>query len=541
MYTAVAILLVLIVLTPTVTLGVLYLQYRSWPPFLWKDRVIRWVESFRHQREQLRREGGAEDEVATLFEDHFDRYLRAIPLEALDECPGIGPATVARLRDAGYRSLGAITKARFESIQGIGPTRATALRDAVRTLVRQARSRFEAGACPEAQEFRRQADALRAAERKRHEERVRTLAAIDVALREIEQLHDVARGITFWTYLFHRDEPGVSETVMHRPLPTVVVAPPPALPVAQVVAIPPPVRVAAQVVTARPAPQPAVSPPMPVASRTPTTLPTPSANPVASSPSVPVISAPVPPQTAELTAGVAHPWLPRLRAFARFAFVVAKSDGRIAQSERKVIRSFLAAKFGHHEVLARHIDPLMEQVEATIPTEAEAVAELRTMTTAIERQELYRFAEQIADAAGERKPREREALERIALAFGITVTSPTPTPVPPQSSELALPRVVPTPERSPDPRALLEIPPGAELTPGLIRRRFMLLSDKIDPAKAREMGPEFARMAEEKLAKLRSAAEGLIASFNEPLEKPDAPPPPADPRYNPDLDDVFGG
>src|SRR5215207_6324627 len=146
---AVAILLVLIVLTPAATLGVMYLQYRSWPPFVWKDRVARLVGSLRDRRERLRREEETGDEIAALFDDHFDRYLRAITLEALDEYPGIGPATVARLRDEGYRDLGAITHARFESIQGIGPTRAAALRDAVRALVRQARSRFEAGTCPE--------------------------------------------------------------------------------------------------------------------------------------------------------------------------------------------------------------------------------------------------------------------------------------------------------------------------------------------------------------------------------------------------------
>src|SRR5207248_7808626 len=112
------------------------------------------------------------------------------------------------------------------------------------------------------------------------------------------------------------------------------------------------------------------------------------------------VAPPASPQVPAPAAGErAHPGLPRMCSFARFAFAVAKSDGRVAQSERKVIRSFLTAKFGHHEVLARHIDPLMEQVEAAIPTEAEAVAELRTGTTILERQELYRFAEQIADAA----------------------------------------------------------------------------------------------------------------------------------------------
>jgi hypothetical protein len=78
----------------------------------------------------------------------------------------------------------------------------------------------------------------------------------------------------------------------------------------------------------------------------------------------------------------------------------------------------------------------------------------------------------------------------------------------------------------------------------LIRRRFALLTDKLDPAKAAAFGPEFARMAEEKRARVRAAAEALIAPFGEPLEKPgtpgaDAPGSPRDLRHNPDLDDVF--
>lgn len=353
---------------------------------------------------------------------------------------------------------------------------------------------------------------------------MRTLAAVDVALREAEQLHHLAQGITFWTYLFHRTEPGVSEEVLGRPLPQVVVAPPPERPVARVVALPPPAPVVTTSAAAKSSPPPGsvgqwVSPP-----------------PAIVTPEVAQAAAkPIPGQSP--ASGVPHPELPRIRAFARFAFAVAKSDGRVAQSERKVIRSFLASKFGHHDLLVRHIDPLMEEVEAAVPTEAEAVAELRAMTTAVERQELYRFAELIADAAGERKPREQEALARIALAFGVTVTPAAPVVAVTAAPAPAAPRVAPTP----DARTLLEIPPGVELTPELIRRRLALLGDRLDPARAREMGPEFARMAEEKLAKLRAAAEALIAPLNEPLERPDAPPPPADPRHNPDLDDAFGG
>ncbi len=53
------------------------------------------------------------------------------------------------------------------------------------------------------------------------------------------------------------------------------------------------------------------------------------------------------------------------------------------------------------------------------------------------------------------------------------------------------------------------------------------------------MGTEFAKLAEEKRATLKAAAEELLAPLGEPLEKPTAPPP-ADLRHNPDLDDAFG-
>jgi hypothetical protein len=83
------------------------------------------------------------------------------------------------------------------------------------------------------------------------------------------------------------------------------------------------------------------------------------------------------------------------------------------------------------------------------------------------------------------------------------------------------------------------MPPDAPLDADLIRRRYANLTDKLDPAKAAAFGPEFARMAEQKRAAVRAAAEALIAPFGEPLEKPAAPPP-TDIRENALLDDVFG-
>ena len=90
------------------------------------------------------------------------------------------------------------------------------------------------------------------------------------------------------------------------------------------------------------------------------------------------------------------------------------------------------------------------------------------------------------------------------------------------------------------PRSILEIEPATQLSPELIRRRFLLLTERADPIKAAALGPEFAAMAEAKRVDIRRAALQLMEPFGEPLDAPATPPPPSDIRHNPDLDDVFG-
>jgi DnaJ-domain-containing protein 1 len=248
-------------------------------------------------------------------------------------------------------------------------------------------------------------------------------------------------------------------------------------------------------------------------------------------------------QTAAPSAREEHPWLPKLRAVVRFGFLVAKADGRVAQAEKKVLRQYLGEKFGHDGALLRQIDPLMEAAEKAALDEPAMLADVRSVTTAAEQRDLYSLAERITAASGERK-----ALERIAQAFELK----TPPPAPPRFAEggktvAPLPPPLPSGEgaggrgSSPDPRAVLEFEPAAALSPDLIRRRYTLLNEKLDPARAAALGPEFAAMADRKRAGLRRAAEALIAPFGVPLDPPAAPPPPADLRHNPDLDDVFGG
>src|SRR5207248_2895124 len=221
---------------------------------------------------------------------------------------------------AGCRGVADVTAARIMHIEGVGPTRARDITAAVRSLVQSARSRFEEGACTEAQEYRERLEKLRGDEQRRALARNHELSAGDAALREADKLNDVARHITLWGYLTNREVPGLTE-VLSKPLPTAPELPP--IPVGRLAS---PSRASADLFRAE-------------------------------------LQKPA---NASDTKPTEHPWLPKMRAVAGFAFVVAKSDGRVAEAERKAIRDFLAARFGHDAVLVRHIDPLMQQTEAAI-------------------------------------------------------------------------------------------------------------------------------------------------------------------------------
>jgi uncharacterized tellurite resistance protein B-like protein len=531
--------IVVVVLTAAISLAILHWQFQSWPPYRWRQSALRRSAGLRGRQFELTMPDpdGVQMRADRLATDLFGRHLQSVPVGLLDQFPGIGPGTVDRVRGAGGRTLADLPRFPFESIPGIGPTKAHDLRIAVAKLLREAQSRFEAGGCPEAEEYRKKLAALQTRERDRAIVRQRELAAIESALRSVDTLLAEARDVTFWNYLFRRATTGPTEKVMSRPLPSGEPMAPPPVPIAKRVprpVPPPPPAPTARPVAAKPAPPQIAFPPTNTA-KTAVSAPRPNA------PPPDIFMAELETSTPITTRAInANPGLPKLVAFTRFAFVVARADGRIAQAEKKVIRSFLDEQFGHDPVLVRHIDPLMERTEARVPPEAETWAAIRSVATAAEHRELYRFAERIADASGERNRKEQDLLARIAVAFDLTPPAGLP-PLPASAPAPAAGPVPPTkPDPPPDPRRVLEIDAITDVSVDLVRRRFALLTDRLDPSKAAGLGPEFAAMAAEKRNQLRVAAEALMARFGEPLEKP-AQPTSADIRHNPDLDDAFGG
>jgi uncharacterized tellurite resistance protein B-like protein len=528
--------LLLVFLTSAAAVGFLYGCYRISPAGAWKHRLLAHIRSLQARQAALKSDSaGTKDLVARLEADALRRHLQTIPVEKLADYPNIGPATIDRLRQTGHSNLGDTVNAKFEAIAGIGAGRAASLVSAVRLLVKDARSRFHAGSCSEAQECRRQVEALRASQHERDEARSRELVAVEIALKESFDLYPLAIAVTFFGFLRRHQVPGLTDEIMNLPLPVPTELPrvSPA-PLPQPAPEPPAGPSAAISVAAERSPEPAVLPPIPH---------------VAPAPSTPAdLFRDALNNTAKPAAtATEHPEMPRMRAVIGFGLMMAKADGRIAQSEKKAIRAFLDATFGHDPVLVRNIDPLIEKIAKAIPDEAAALTALTAMFPTSERLRLLTWAEQIADASGERNQKERDALERIARALGVLsaaipvgrVTSSRPDSPTLNPSSLEDSTRPTKPEPAVDPRAILDIAPDTSLDADLIRRRYSLLTEKLDPVRAAAFGPEFAKMAAEKRTRIRAAAETLIAPFGEPLEKPVAPPP-ADIRHNPDLDDVFG-
>jgi uncharacterized tellurite resistance protein B-like protein len=532
-------------LASATALAVAYWRYTRTPASRWKYRVFALIRDLQTRREPLRIATDVVEAVYTrLATEAFTMHLQTIPVERLAAFSGIGPVTITRLQEAGFRTLADVAATRFDDLPDIGAARAKALRAAVDSLLRDARSRFDAGACPEAQVYRHTVDALRASEEDGGPKRERELAAVEAALHEAYELFPFAREVTFFKFLRRIDMSLLLVALISQPLPQpreippdTAPAPAPAKPATPA---PPAVPLPSVGVAAKPTPGPfTLSPPAPAV---------PQAASRQSAPPTDLFRAALDAQAVPSRGTPAeHPDLARMRAVIGLGFVVAKVDGRVAQAERKAIRAFLETTFGHDAALRRNIDPLMEQIGKATPTEAAALAAVTATVPIEERPAVYRWVEQIADAAGERNQKERDALARIATGLGLVESSRPAAQAPssgledPTRPTNESPQGKPTggPSPPPDHRAVLEIAGDVPLDPELIRRRFQLLTDKLDPTKAAAFGPEFARMAEEKRARVRVAAEALMAPFGEPLEK-SAPPAPTDLRHNPDLDDVFG-
>jgi hypothetical protein len=112
-------------LVGAVWLGYLYIQFRSTREAAWSYHVLSTVAALEKERQEASRAIiSAQQQLKIDSErDHLTdlaRYFASISVAALEDYPGIGPATVARLRQAGLTDLEVVRHARLNlsGIQG---------------------------------------------------------------------------------------------------------------------------------------------------------------------------------------------------------------------------------------------------------------------------------------------------------------------------------------------------------------------------------------------------------------------------------------
>ncbi|HKB01048.1 MAG TPA: TerB family tellurite resistance protein [Gemmataceae bacterium] len=538
----------LLVTAALIGVGVLYLRYRTTPAAVWKRRVRAAVREQEDRRRMAQRDlSAARDEIGArvLRQEFLAVQLRGQSVEELASYPGIGPVTVARLRDAGLTTIEDCGRVRLSNIPGIGPSRQADLKGAVQKARLDAEARFNAGASPEAvayaQEVKRR-EALHLSRRQAAEQTIREAGAALVFLSEPNR---VALKVTFLRHLFGYRPIELTVELMGRSLS------PPTAP-EQLRSPSPPasggdgerVDLARRAERRQPPDQARIGPltGLPLAQEPPKRGEREEVTPVAHAPGSPTpMAEPTP--------------LDRLRAAAGFGLAVAKSDGRIANSERRQVRVFLERRYARSADLVNQLDAVLADIENDLPTIGDVLWDIRRLIPAAEWPDLFQFAQSVADAAGERNAREVQCLARIAEELGIgpvvapTTTDrlrapPAPAETPPAGDETVGAPATRGPGEEPlsDPecRAALEIGPETPLSVDLIRRQYRLLTERFVPEKFTSHGPDFVRMAAERWARVERAARHLVAEYNEPLVPPDATPPPADPRHNPDLDAALG-
>jgi tellurite resistance protein len=511
-----------------------YVRYRFSPEKRWRDRVVRTLEKARRralaEREAMRQAGVAHDaEDAAARAQAFHAFLTSLPVERLEAYPGIGPGTTSRVREAGYPSLADLSDGRVE-VPGLGQKRLADVARAVQDLVKQSRSRFEAGACREAQELAVRLEMLRAS---RTAEGFRAHARYQAAVtivQQIEPLMENAQRIDFPAFVLRVAEGIPFPLLPQETLPDLERA----------------IQTAdehAQRAFAASQSEPARLPRAEKArAQRPTTI---AAAPdsrvdlfrkALQSPGQPSALPEPPSGPSQAREQQDNKALLLLELTVEFAYAVARSDGRVSRKERALIEERLRGLCGDNPALLNRAKALSAHYESAAIDLDECLRQIAGFFAVEERQELLDFAGAIADASGGRNQREAEFLDRVARKLG------TPRPAPPMPAQAApAPEPAPAAASSPEQRlAVLEIDPATSLTAELVRRQFNLLTERYSPEKFEAAGPDFVTLATTKREAVRAAAEALIEPLGEKLEAEKPPAEPQDLRHNPDLDAMFG-
>src|SRR5258708_670481 len=101
----------LVVVPPLVVVAFYYARYRTSPAGRWKQAVLGHIRALQARQAALREDSsGFKRTAARLAEEAFGRYLQTVSVDRLADFPNIGPVTIERLREEGYRRLADVAR-----------------------------------------------------------------------------------------------------------------------------------------------------------------------------------------------------------------------------------------------------------------------------------------------------------------------------------------------------------------------------------------------------------------------------------------------
>lgn len=200
-----------------------YARFKRSPEKQWRDRVLALMEAIARRMTEERatmQKLGVADEAAdeVVRQRTLELFLEAVSVSELESYSGIGPATVARLRDAGYEDLARLHDQPLDDL-GLGPKRLADVRQAVDEQARQVHSRMNAAGSTEAQSLELHLEIARAS---RTEEGFaagqRFLAAVNL-MHELEPRADLAQEIDYAAFVRRELDPKALGPLMSQQLP----------------------------------------------------------------------------------------------------------------------------------------------------------------------------------------------------------------------------------------------------------------------------------------------------------------------------------
>lgn len=222
-------LFILLSLTALVVWLVLYIRFRNSAEKRWATQVLtllrdaeRRVRSENRQLHELKAQRDAK--AHALHEEVFAAHLRDYSVDELEAYPGIGPATVGKLRAAGFVNLATLNRARIR-IPRLGEKRLADINKAIRELLRKARNTFDEGGGRQAPTLLEQRETLSAHyDRLEAQARRRARAAEDF-IGHLGKTIEYARSVKLWRWLRPTsNESLIPSEVMQTPLPVLETA-----------------------------------------------------------------------------------------------------------------------------------------------------------------------------------------------------------------------------------------------------------------------------------------------------------------------------